>query len=660
MTLAPAVKSGIDLSGIDDTVRPGDDFFGWLHGKWLKEHVIPSDRGSDGASWAVQDQISRQLEQLIAELSSSGAAHGTDEQRIADLFASFMDTETIERVGVKPLLDELAGIRSAPTADALAAVLGGMYGVDTGFDTSVEIDSKNPTRYVLALSQAGLGLPDEAYYRDPQYVDILAAYPGHIAAMLALVYGGSADDYAQTAQRIVTLETRLASAHWDAVKNRDPELTYNPRAFSDLAHEAPGFDWDGWLVSFGVTREQVDDIVVKQPDFLTAFAAAWSSEPLQDWKDWATWQTIHARAQLLTEDLVAEDFAFYSKRIAGKEQLAERRERALRVVGQRLGYAVGERYVQKHFPPEAKQRIQELVDNLIAAYRDSITHLEWMTEETRAKALEKLDMMTVKVGYPEQWRDYFGVDIQRDDLYGNVLRATVDLTAQTLAKLGQPVDRSEWDMTPQTVNAYYERSRNEIVFPAGMLQGVFFDPQADDAMNYGGIGAVIGHEIGHAFDDTGSRYDGAGRLVEWWTEADRAAFDVRTKALVEQYNQYVPRQLKDGPHVNGALTLGENIADLGGLAIALQAYQKSLGGKEAPVIDGYTGVQRVLLAYAQSWKEKAVDADMLSQLATDVHSPAEFRVNGVLRNIDAFYEAFGVGESDALYLSPDQRVRIWT
>ncbi len=660
ITVAPTQpKSGIDFGDIDTSIRPQDDFFGWLHGKWLAEYEIPSDRTSDGVSRTVRDQISRQIRALVDELSRSGAAHGTDAQRIGDMFASFMDTATVARVGLQPVLNELARIDGAADADALAAVLGALRGVTTGFESEVVVDPKNSSRYVLGFGQSGLGLPSEAYYRDPKYADILAAYPEHIAKMFALVGGGTAADYMQTAQRIVALESKLAGAHWDAVKNRDIDLTYNLRAFADLAHEAPGFDWDGWLAAYGVAPEQVTEILVMQPDYLTFFAATWASEPLQDWKDWARWKLIHDRNFLLTDDLVAENFAFYSQKLTGAQAPVERWQAALNIVEDTLGYAVGQLWVERHFSSDAKNQIEALVGNLIEAYRDSIANLEWMSPTTRAKAIEKLDKLTVKVGYPEKWKDYSSLDVQRDDLYGNYLRSTELDFADMLAKLGQPVDRSEWGMTPQTVNAYYEPTLNEIVFPAGMLQGVYFNPGVDAAANYGAIGAVIGHEIGHAFDDSGSRYDGDGNIVEWWTAEDRAAFESRTRALVAQFDQYSPRQLGDDAYVSGAFTLGENIADLGGLAIALQAYQKSLQGKDAPVIDGYTGVQRVLLGYAQAWKFKARDAEALNRLATDPHSPPEFRVNGILRNLDAFYDAFGVDESSPLWVAPEDRVRIW-
>ncbi|HRD14363.1 MAG TPA: M13-type metalloendopeptidase, partial [Mycobacterium sp.] len=562
-----------------------------------------------------------------------------------------------------PLLTELAAIAAAADPTALAAVIGVLQrtGVGGGVGLYIDTDSKNSSRYLVHVSQSGLGLPDESYYRDEQHASILGAYPGHIAAMFALVFGGTADEYAERAARIVALETRIAAAHWDVVKRRDADLTYNLRRFADLAAEAPGFDWAGWIAALGTDPGTVAELVVRQPDYLTAFAALWSGADLADWKDWARWRLIHARAALLTEALVEEDFNFYGRTLSGTEQIRERWKRAVSLVEGLMGDAVGRLYVERHFPPEAKARMDVLVANLREAYRVSIDDLDWMTPDTRQRALAKLDKFTAKIGYPAKWRDYSALVIDRDDLYGNVIRGTEVAFDREMAKLGGPVDRDEWFMTPQTVNAYYNPGMNEIVFPAAILQPPFFDAEADDAANYGGIGAVIGHEIGHGFDDQGAKYDGDGNLVDWWTDQDRTEFGSRTKKLIEQYDAYVPRDLqgRGDAHVNGAFTVGENIGDLGGLSIALLAYRLSLGGKEAPVIDGLTGVQRVLFGWAQVWRTKSREAEAVRRLATDPHSPPEFRCNGVIRNIDAFYDAFDVSADDALYLEPQQRVRIW-
>ena len=654
-----AIRSGIDLSHVDSNARPQDDLFGHVNGRWLAEYKIPADRATDGAFRSLYDRAEEQVRDLITEAAASGAAKNTDEQRIGDLYASFMDEATVAERGVQPLLDELVAIDTAQTSDALAAVVGALQrtGVGGGTGMYVDTDSKDSTRYLVHLSQSGLGLPDESYYRDEQHAEILAAYPQHIAAMFGLVYGG---DHTETAARIVALETKLAAAHWDVVKRRDADLTYNLRTFADLPADAPGFDWTGWVTAGGTSPEAVAELVVRQPDYLTAFAAAWSGEDLEDWKDWARWRLIHARASLLTDDLVAEDFAFYGRRLSGTEEIRDRWKRAVSVVENLMGDTVGKLYVERHFPPDAKARMDELVANLREAYRVSINDLEWMTPQTRDKALAKLDKFTPKIGYPVKWRDYSKLVIERDDLYGNYRRGYEVGYDRELAKLGGPVDRDEWFMTPQTVNAYYNPGMNEIVFPAAILQPPFFDAEADDAANYGGIGAVIGHEIGHGFDDQGAKYDGDGNLVDWWTDEDRAEFGARTKALIEQYDEFVPRGLDNGHHVNGAFTVGENIGDLGGLSIALLAYRLSLKGADAPVIDGLTGEQRVFFGWAQVWRTKSRDAEAIRRLAIDPHSPPEFRCNGVIRNIDAFYDAFEVSESDELYLDPQRRVRIWS
>ncbi|MEE6179441.1 M13 family metallopeptidase [Mycobacterium sp. 050134] len=653
-----AIRSGIDLSYVDATARPQDDLFGHVNGRWLDDYEIPADRATDGAFRDLYDRAEEQVRDLIIEASETGSAPGTDAQRIGDLYASFLDEDTVERRGVQPLLDELAAIDEAADADALAAAVGALQrtGVGGGIGVYIDTDAKDSSRYLVYLAQSGLGLPDESYYREERHAEVLAAYPGHIARMFSLVFGG---DHADTAARIVALETKLAAAHWDVVKRRDAELGYNLRTFADLEAEGAGFDWAGWMRALGGSPEAVAEVVVRQPDYLTAFAALWSGEDLEDWKSWARWRVIRARAPWLTDAMVAADFDFYGRRLTGAEQIRDRWKRAVSLVENLMGDAVGKLYVQRHFPPEAKARMDALVENLKAAYRQSINDLDWMTPQTRERALRKLEKFTAKVGYPAKWRDYSALEIDRGDLYGNYRRGYAVNHDREVAKLGAPVDRDEWFMTPQTVNAYYNPGMNEIVFPAAILQPPFFDAEADDAANYGGIGAVIGHEIGHGFDDQGAKYDGDGNLVDWWTDEDRTEFGARTRALIEQYDAYTPRGLGAGHHVNGAFTVGENIGDLGGLSIALLAYRLSLGGQAAPVIDGLTGVQRVFYGWAQVWRTKSRAAEAIRRLAVDPHSPPEFRCNGVIRNIDAFYDAFEVSESDALFLEPRSRVRIW-
>ena len=658
-------RSGIDLTHLDPDVRPQDDLFGHLNGRWLAGYAMPADRATDGAFRALYDQAEEHVRDIITEAAAANAEVGTDEQRVGHLYASFLDEQALEARGLKPLREELATIDAAQGPDALAGVIGRLQrtGVGGPVGLYIDTDSKNSSRYLVHLYQSGLGLPDESYYRDDQHAAILGAYPRHIATMFALVFGGTADEYAERAGRIVALETKLAAAHWDVVRRRDADLNYNLRTFAELTEQSQGFDWGSWVAALGVPEGSVAELVVRQPDYLISFAGLWSSADFADWQDWARWRLIHARAGVLTGALVEADFDFYGRTLSGTEQIRERWKRAVSLVESLMGDAVGRLYVQRHFPPEAKARMDVLVENLREAYRVSIADLEWMTPETRRRALAKLDKFTPKIGYPKNWRDYSDLVIHRDDLYGNVIRGTELEFDREVAKLGGPVDRDEWFMTPQTVNAYYNPGMNEIVFPAAILQPPFFDAEADDAANYGGIGAVIGHEIGHGFDDQGAKYDGDGNLVDWWTDADRAEFTTRTTKLIEQYDAFVPRDLEcrdEAPHVNGAFTVGENIGDLGGLSIALLAYRLSLGGQEPPVIEGMTGVQRVLLGWTQVWRTKSLEAEAIRRLATDPHSPPEFRCNGVVRNIDAFYEAFDVGPDDALYLEPQQRVRIWS
>lgn len=657
-------RSGIDLSHVDPAVRPQDDLFGHVNGRWLAQHVIPADRAVDGAFRTLHDRAEEQVRELIQEAGRAGFPPGTDEQRIGDLYASFLDESAVEARGVHPLLAEIALIDDAADPAALAVVLGRLArtGVGGGVGFYIDTDSKDSSRYLVHFHQAGLGLPDESYYRDEKHASILGAYPRHIAKMFALVFGGFPEQYTERAGRIVALESALAAAHWDVVRRRDADLTYNLRAFADLDAEAPGFLWGRWIEALGGSPEVMAEVVVRQPDYLTAFAELWSGAEVADWKDWARWRLVHARAGALTAEVVEEDFDFYGRTLSGTEELRERWKRGVSLVESLVGDAVGRLYVERHFPPDAKARMDTLVANLLAAYRESITELEWMTPQTRKRALAKLEKFTAKIGYPKKWRDYSGMVIHRDDLYGNVIRGAEARFDRETAKLSGPVDRDEWFMTPQTVNAYYNPGMNEIVFPAGILQPPFFDAEADDAANYGGIGAVIGHEIGHGFDDQGSKYDGDGHLIDWWTEADRTEFSARTAKLIDQYDSFVPRDLADRPeppHVHGAFTIGENIGDLGGLSIALLAYRLSLGGREAPVIDGLTGVQRVFFGWAQVWRAKTRAAEAIRRLSVDPHSPPEFRCNGVVRNIDDFYDAFSVDTEDTLYLDRAQRVRIW-
>ncbi|WP_433274695.1 M13 family metallopeptidase [Pseudonocardia xinjiangensis] len=647
-------RTGLDLDWVDAGTRPQDDLFQHVNGQWLRTHEIPEDRSQDGAFYALRDRAEEDVRAIVED---AGSLPGDDARKIADLYASFMDVERIEAAGVeplRPLLDEVAG---AADRAALAVVLGRRQreGRVSLFGSFVSTDAKDSSRYLVHLSQSGLGLPDEAYYREDSYAEIRTAYVEHLARLAELV---GLPDPAGLAATVMDLETAIAAVSWDRVTNRDAEKTYTLMTFAQLRELAPEFDWDPWLDALGAPAGTFDEVVVRQPSFLAAAAQLWAERPLEQWQAWLAIRTASACADYLNEAVVEEDFAFYGRTLSGTPQLRERWKRGVGLVEGALGEAVGRLYVERHFPASSKERMVTLVANLVEAYRQSISELDWMSPATRERALAKLERFTPKIGYPDEWKDYSALEIAADDLLGNVLRAGAWGTDFELAKIGRPVDRKEWFMTPQTVNAYYHPRMNEIVFPAAILQPPFFDPEADDAANYGGIGAVIGHEIGHGFDDQGSKYDGDGNMTDWWEPADRTEFDRRSQALIAQYSALSPFGLSDHK-VNGALTVGENIGDLGGLTIAVKAYKISLDGTEAPVLDGLTGLQRVLIGWAQVWRAVTREAEAIRRLAVDPHSPPDLRCNAVVTNLDAFHEAFDVQESDALYTPPDQRVRIW-
>jgi putative endopeptidase len=654
-----AIRSGLDLRWVDPAIRPQDDLFSHVNGQWLRTHVIPDDRAQDGAFRALYDKAEEDVQAIIEEAEGQP---GTDARKIADLYESFMDVERIEALGtapLKPLLDEVA---AAGDRAALAAVLGRRQreARTALLGTFVATDPKNATRYLVQLEQSGLGLPDESYYREDAYAEIRAAYVAHLARLAELV---GLPDPGGLAERVMDLETALAAVSWDRVTNRDAEKTYTLMTLPALRQNAPEFDWEPWLAAFGAGRAgddaaAFDEVIVRQPSFVVAAAKLWAERPLSQWQEWLAIHTASACADYLTGAIVEEDFDFHGRTLSGTPQLRERWKRGVGVVQGALGEAVGKLYVERHFPAAAKERMVELVANLVEAYRQSISELDWMSPATRERALAKLARFGSKIGYPEKWKDYSALEIRADDLLGNSLRAGAWFTDFQLAKIGQPVDRDEWLMTPQTVNAYYHPRMNEVVFPAAILQPPFFDAEADDAANYGGIGAVIGHEIGHGFDDQGSKYDGDGNMTDWWEPGDRAEFERRAQALIDQYSALSPAGLPDHK-VNGALTVGENIGDLGGLTIAIKAYKIALGGADAPVIDGFTGLQRVLIGWAQVWRIVTREAEAIRRLAVDPHSPPDQRCNAVVSNLDAFHEAFDVRESDALYRAPEERVRIW-
>jgi putative endopeptidase len=658
-------RSGLDLTDLDPDVRPQDDLYRHVNGRWMDQHVIPADRAMDGTFRALHDQAEEQVRDIIADLGAQaedGDASGAG-AKVGAVFASFMDTAAIEGAGLAPLRTDLALVAEATTQAELTGALGALQRTGAGGAVGfwVDNDADDPERYVVYVTQSGLGLPDEAYYRDAQHAAVLAAYRPHVARMLGLAQVATGDEADRLAGLVVDLETRLAAGHWDAVKDRDADLTYNPTTLAALADSAPGFDWHAWALALGAPAGSLDQLVVREPSFAQAFAQAWADEPLETWQAWLAYHVVTARAPYLPDEVVAANFDFYGRTLTGAQELRDRWKRGVSLVQGVLGEAVGEVYVARHFPPTHKERMDELVAHLVEAYRESITGLDWMGAETRTAALAKLDAFTPKVGYPVRWRDYAALQVDAADLLGNVRRANAFELDHELGKIGRPLDRDEWFMTPQTVNAYYNPGMNEIVFPAAILQPPFFDAEADDAVNFGAIGAVIGHEMGHGFDDQGSKYDGAGRLQEWWTPADRAEFERRTAALVAQYDAFSPAQLGGSHHVDGALTIGENIGDLGGLSIALRAYRIALGRPldDAPVIDGLTGVQRLFLGWAQAWRTKGRDEEIIRRLATDPHAPDEFRCNGVVRNVPEFYAAFDVQPGDALYLEPERRVSIW-
>jgi putative endopeptidase len=654
--MADTLPSGIAVDELSSDIRPQDDLFRHVNSRWMAETEIPSDRAAHGAFHALRDQAELDVRALAEESAASDASAGSDERKVGDLWASFMDEESVEARDAGPLAGDLADIRALTSVDDLLSLLGRLqrHGTPGVVAWYVDNDGEDATRYIVNLVQGGLGLPDESYYREDAYAETRAAYVEHIAAMLRLV---DEPDAAGAAERMMALETALAAGHWTRVDSRDALKTYNKRTRAQLDELAPGLGWGRWLAATEVPDGAFDEVIVRQPEALETASRLLGEVPLADWKAWLVFHHVRAASPFLSSRFVDANFAFYGTLLSGIPELRERWKRGVDVVEGGLGEAVGRLYVARHFPPEHKARMDRLVGWLVEAYRQDIDQLDWMSPETKQRALEKLSQFTPKVGYPDTWRDYSKLAIDPGDLLGNVRRCDAFETDRNLAKLGGPIDRGEWHMTPQTVNAYYNPGMNEIVFPAAILRWPFFDPEADDAVNFGGIGAVIGHEIGHGFDDQGSRYDGLGNLSDWWTDADRAGFDERAQKLIAQYDALEPADLP-GHHVNGALTVGENIGDLGGITIAHKAYRLSLEGEEAPEIDGLTGSQRVFLGWAQVWRMVVREAEQIRRLAIDPHSPPEFRAN-VVRNLDEFQDAFGVSKEDSMWLDEEARVRIW-
>ena len=689
------LTSGLDTAAFSSVIKPSDDLFRFVNGPWIDTYRLPDDKARYGSFDKLAEDAESQIRDILEDEDCPAA-------KSQALYRSFMDTDAIEAAGATPIRPALDAIDHAADKAALTRTIGALKPIDMGpdvFDIAVFGDPKNPDTNVVHLEQSGIGLPDEAYYREDHYAPIREAYVDMVAKQLRLAGYGDEETTRAQADRFLDVETRIAANHWDNVATRDSQKTYNPTDFATLSDELAHFDiaaWaDAWQGAYDATpaaKTQPVDLtaalqhtIVHEPSFLKGFDAFWNNADLDDLKLWARVHVIIGTASLLSHDYDAANFDFYGKVLSGTTQQRDRWRRGVSLVNGVCGEDVGREYVKRHFPESSKQRMGQLVDNLIDAYRVSITNSDWLGEETKAKALEKLSKFTPMIGYTERWRDYTAFDVHADaGLVVNMQAAALYEWGFQLSKAGKPVDKGEWLMNPQTVNAYYEPSMNVIVFPAAILQPPFFNPDAEDAANYGGIGAVIGHEIGHGFDDQGAQYDGDGVLNDWWTADDKANFEKRTKALIEQYNAFVPTQLGEkyadepdkAPHVNGALTIGENIGDLGGVNIALKAYAFALdeaAGRDkdgsakaieeslsaAPVMDGWTGLQRFFLSYASIWRSKNRDELAEKYLQIDPHSPAECRTNGIVRNVDLFYRAFDVTPDSAMWLDPDKRVRIW-
>jgi putative endopeptidase len=646
--------------GMNPDIRPQDDLFGHVNGTWLDTEEIPSDRSSWGPFVQLADIAEEQVRAIIEECASGDLPDGTDAPsassaaergKIAALYASFMDEEAVEARGIEPvrhLLDAVAGLRDARDLSAFVGELERIGGAGL-FGSYVDSDDRNSDRYLFNIVQGGLGLPDESYYRDEKFAEVREKYVAYLTRLLTL---GDHPAPEEAARSILEIDTRLAAGHWERAETRDVQKTYNLTTLDELVAMAPEFDWHGYIRNLGGSDDTIAETCVRQPSYLAHLSTVLAEVPIERWRDWLTSRVLRSAAAYLSDDFVQTNFDFYGRTLNGTPELRARWKRAVSLVEGAVGEAVGREYVARHFPPRAKAMMDDLVANLLEAYRQSIAALDWMTEETKQRAYEKLDTFRPKIGYPEKFRDYSALEVKPDDLLGNVHATAAFETDRQLAKIGSPVDRDEWFMLPQTVNAYYNPGTNEICFPAGILQKPFFSPDADPAENYGGIGAVIGHEIGHGFDDQGAQYDGAGNLNDWWTPADKAAFEVKSKALITQYDGFSPRNLP-GEFVNGSLTVGENIGDLGGLTIGHKAYSIFRGGEVTEEES-----QRLFLNWAYCWRTKRRAEQEQQYLTIDPHSPPEFRAN-IVRNLDEFHAAFGTAEGDGLWLDPAERVRIW-
>ena len=653
---ARALSSGIDFEGIDNEVRPQDDLFDYANGKWIRETELPADRARWGAFHKLHEQSQEDVRTLIEAVSQAeNVEPGSATQKIRDFYNSYMDTESATELGVEAIRSELDQIATLQSHDDLLRLFGslGSYGVDGPIGGMVYSDLKDPDTAVVYLGEAGITLPDRDYYLkdDEQFVKGRELYRAYVARLFELA---GIDDGATRADSLLALEHKLAEAHWTREDNRDPVKIYNPMTIEEIKQLAPGIDWDLTLESIQIADRDV--YIVEQPSYFEAAGQIFADTGVATWKDYLAFQTLNRFAPVLGDHFFQAWFDFYRAGLQGIDEPRPTWRRAINATNGTMGELLGQLYVEKYYQEESRERMEIMIANLIEAYRQSITELEWMGEETRQQALIKLSKFTPKVGYPEKWRDYNKLQMTAGDLAGNIKSASLFEHNRQLDKLDKPIDKSEWGMSPQTVNAYYRPAWNEIVFPAAILQPPFFNPAADDAVNYGGIGSVIGHEIGHGFDDQGRKYDGGGNLRDWWTEQDNALFEERKQKLAAQYSSY---EVVDGLTINGEFTSGENIGDLGGLSIAYKAYKLSLDGKEAPVIDGLSGDQRFFLGYAQVWRGKARDEEAKRLLTIDPHSPFKFRANGAAVNVTEFYEAFDVQEGDGMWLPPEDRVKIW-
>ncbi|HEX8957245.1 MAG TPA: M13 family metallopeptidase [Burkholderiaceae bacterium] len=657
-----SLNSGIEPQYQDSAVRIQDDFYKHVNGTWMKNTEIPADKSAWGSFYVLRENSLNQLRTIVEAASHAKGKdkeHGSDTQKIGDLYDSFMDEAKLEKLGLTPLKAEFDRVAALSDKSQIAALIAhyNRVGIGAPYDIGVHLDNKDSTKYVVDFSQSGLGLPDRDYYLkkdDAKMAEALSKYEAHIVKMLVMA-GETPADAAAKAKNIVALETSMAEVQWTKVENRDPIKAYNKEELAKLAELTPGYDWKPYLAEAGLDGK-LSYVIVSQPSYLTGFAKLVESAPLSTWKDYFHWRVLSSSARYLSKSFADENFAFYGTVLNGVPEQEPRWKRAIGLEEGVIGEGLGKLYVAKYFPPENKERMEKLVANLLEAYHQSIDTLDWMTPATKKEAQAKLATFMTKIGYPSKWRDYSSLNIEKADLLGNVRRANEFEYLRNINKLGKPVDRTEWDMTPQTVNAYYNPEMNEIVFPAAILQPPFFNSKADDAVNYGAIGAVIGHEISHGFDDQGAQYDGAGNLRDWWSKEDHERFKAKTEALVKQYSAYEPVA---GYHVNGELTLGENIADNSGLAIAYKAYKLSLGGKPSPVIGGMTGEQRFYLGFGQVWRGKMRENAAIVRIKTDPHSPPQVRADGTVKNQPGFYDAFGIKEGDHMYLAPDQRVIMW-